>query len=60
MPKNPVLRLVIGLVVCAWLVYDLFGPGEAQRQAVVILESVLLLCGIAGIIGSLVQIAARK
>jgi len=60
MPKNPVLQLVIGLVVCAWLAYDLFGPGEAQRQAVVILETVLLLCGIVGVIGSIYRIAVRK
>jgi hypothetical protein len=59
-PKNPVVQLVIGLVLCAWLTYELFGPGEAQPQGLVVLDYVLLLCGVCGVIGSVVQIATRK
>jgi len=58
--KNPVAQLVVGLAVVAWLLFQLFAPSEAQSQGVVILETILLLCGVAGVIGSLVQIGARK
>src|SRR5205085_11431687 len=58
--KNSVAQLVVGLAVIAWLLFQLFAPGEAQSQGGVILETILLLCGVAGVIGSLVQIGARK
>jgi hypothetical protein len=60
MPKNPVVQLVISIVVVAWLLYELFAPGGEQSQGLVILDYVLLLCGGAGIIGSIAQIAFRK
>ena len=60
MPKNPVVRILIGLIVCAWVAYQLFAPGEAQSQGVVILEWVLLILGIAGIVGSVIQLAGQK
>jgi hypothetical protein len=60
MPKNPAVRLVIGLVVCAWVAYQLFAPGEAQSQGLVILEWVLLICGVLGVVGSAIQLAGQK
>ena len=63
--KNPVTNLVVGIVVVLWALYSLFGPHEeAQSQGVIILETVLLICAVAGaslgIIGALYQLATGR
>jgi hypothetical protein len=59
--KNPVANLAVGVVVVVWALYSLFGPQEeAQSQGVIILETVLLICAVAGVIGSVILIAKRK
>ena len=60
MPKNPVVRLVILLVVVGSLIYDLAGPGEAQSSGVVALEYFLLACGILGLIATVITMAASR
>ena len=60
MPKNPAARIVIGLVVCVWIAYDLFAPGEAHNKVLVTLEWILLICGIVGVIGSLIQFSQQR
>jgi hypothetical protein len=59
--KNPVTNLVIGIIVVLWALYQLFGPQEeAQSQGVIILETVLLICAVAGVIGSVILIGKRN
>jgi hypothetical protein len=59
--KNPVTNLVIGIIVVLWALYSLFGPHEeAQSQGVIILETVLLICAVAGVIGSVILIGKRN
>jgi hypothetical protein len=59
--KNPVTNLVIGIIVVLWALYQLFGPHEeAQSQGVIILETVLLICAVAGVIGSVILIGKRN
>jgi len=59
--RNPVTNLVIGILVVLWALYQLFGPHEeAQSQGVIILQVILLICAVAGVIGSLILIARRN
>jgi DMSO reductase anchor subunit len=59
--KNPVTNLVVGTVIVLWMLYQLFGPhDEAQSQGVIILETILLILGVIGVIGSAILIGKRK
>ena len=59
--KNPVTNLVVGIVIVLWMLYQLFGPhDEAQSQGVIILETILLILGVIGVIGSAILIGRRK
>jgi DMSO reductase anchor subunit len=59
--KNPVTNLVVGIVIVLWMLYQLFGPhDEAQSQGVIILETILLILGVIGVIGSAILIGKRK
>jgi hypothetical protein len=59
--KNPVANLVVGIIVALWALYQLFGPhDEAQSQGVIILETILLILGVIGVIGSAILIGKRK
>jgi DMSO reductase anchor subunit len=59
--KNPVTNLVVGIVIVLWMLYQLFGPhDEAQSQGVIILETILLILGVIGAIGSAILIGKRK
>ena len=59
--KNPGLWIVILLVVTGWNLYEIFGPqAEAPPQSIVILNWVLVVCGIAGLIGAIMQFAQKK
>jgi DMSO reductase anchor subunit len=59
--KNPVANLVIGIGIVLWMLYQLFGPhDEAQSQGVIILETILLILGVIGVIGSAILIGRRK
>jgi hypothetical protein len=59
--KNPVTNLVLGIVIVLWMLYQLFGPHEeAQSQGVVVLEVILLVCAVAGVIGSMILIGRRN
>jgi hypothetical protein len=61
MKKNPGLWIVILLAVTAYNLYDLFGPQtEAPPQSIVILNWVLVVCGVAGLIGAVMQLAQNK
>jgi len=52
MPKNPMLRLAIMVVVAAWLIYDMSTATEAPGQGLMILQYVLLGCLLLGIAGT--------
>jgi hypothetical protein len=59
--KNPGLWIVILLAVTGYNLYDLFGPQpEAPPQSLVILNWVLVVCGVAGLIGAVVQFAQKR
>jgi DMSO reductase anchor subunit len=59
--KNPLTNLVVGIVIVLWMLYQLFGPhDEAQSQGVIILETILLILGVIGVIGSAILIGKRK
>ena len=59
--RNPVTNLVIGILVVLWTLYQLFAPHEeAQSQGVIILQVIVLICAVAGIIGSVILIGKRR
>jgi hypothetical protein len=59
--KNPGLWIVILLVVTVYNLYDIFGPQtETPPQSIVILNWVLVVCGVAGIIGAVMQLMQQK
>lgn len=59
--KNPGLWIVILLVVVGWNLYEIFGPQtEAQPQSIVILNWVVVACGVAGLIGAVMQLAKNR
>ena len=59
--KNPGLWIVILLVVTGWNLYEIFGPQtEAPSQAIVILNWVVVVCGVAGLIGAVMQLVQKK
>jgi hypothetical protein len=59
--KNPGLWIVILLVVVGYNLYDIFGPQtEAPPQSIVILNWVLVACGVAGLVGAVRQLAQNK
>ena len=59
--KNPGLWIVILLVVTVYNLYDIFGPQtETPPQSIVILNWVLVVCGIAGIIGAVMQLVQQQ
>ena len=59
--RNPVTNLIIGIVIILWTLYQLFGPQEeAQSQGVIILQVILLICAVAGVVGSLILIGKRN
>jgi predicted phage tail protein len=60
MGRNPALWIVILVVVVAWNIYDMTSPGEAPSQGVVILHWILLVCGLAGIAGGVMQLIQQK
>jgi hypothetical protein len=35
MTKNPLVQLVLGVALVAWVIYDLTAPGEAQSPIVI-------------------------
>ena len=59
--KNPGLWIVILLVVTGWNLYEIFGPQtETPPTSIVILNWVLVVCGVAGLIGAIVQLSQQK
>lgn len=59
--KNPGLWIVILLVVVGWNLYEIFGPQmETPPQSIVILNWVLVGCGIAGLIGAVLQLMKNR
>jgi hypothetical protein len=59
--KNPGLWIVILLVVTAYNLYDIFGPqSETPPQSIVILNWVLVVCGVVGIIGAVIQLLQQQ
>jgi len=59
--KNPGLWIVILLVVTVYNLYDIFGPQtEPPPQSIIILNWVLVVCGIAGIIGAVMQLMQQQ
>jgi len=51
---------LMNAAVAAWIVYDLAAPGEAPRQAVLIMEYLFLTASLIGLGGSLVMLMSRK
>lgn len=61
MRKNRGLWIVVMLAVIGWNLYSILGPhDEAPSQTLVILQWILVLCGVAGLIGVLMQPAQQK
>jgi hypothetical protein len=61
MSKNPGLWIVILLVVVGYNLYDIFGPQtEAPPQSIVILNWIVVACGIAGLVGAVMHLVQRK
>jgi hypothetical protein len=59
--KNPGLWIVILLVVTVYNLYEIFGPqSETPPQSIVILNWVLVVCGVAGIIGAVMQLVQQQ
>jgi hypothetical protein len=47
--------ILINAVISAWLTYDIATATEAPRQALMILQYVLLACALFGLAGSLIK-----
>ena len=61
MSKNPGLWIVILLVVTGYNLYEIFGPqSETPPQSIVILNWVLVVCGVAGLIGAVMQLVKNS
>jgi hypothetical protein len=61
MKKNPALWIVILIAVIGWNLYDIVGPhDEAPSQGVLILSWVALVCGVAGLVGAVMQLAQNR
>jgi hypothetical protein len=61
MSKNPGLWIVILLAVVGWNLYDIFGPQqETPPTSVMVLNWVLVICGVAGLIGAVMQFVQQK
>lgn len=60
MPKNPLVRMLLLAVIMAWIVYDMASATEAPSRGVEILQYVLLACGLVGLVGTGIQLAAQK
>jgi hypothetical protein len=60
MKGNPVIWLLLQVVVLGYLIYQLFGPGEAQSQTVVIMEIVALVLVSLGMVGSIMRVTSPK
>ena len=55
--KNPGLWIVILLTVIGWNLYEILGPQtETAPQSIMILNWVLVGCGVAGLIGAVMQL----
>ena len=61
MKKNPVLWLVLMIAVVGWNLYSILGPhDEAPSQTLLILEWVLVGCGVAGLIAVAIQLGQER
>ena len=61
MSKNPRLWIAVLLAVVALNLYDIVGPhDEAPSQGLLILNWVLMICGIAGLVGAVMQLVQQK
>jgi hypothetical protein len=61
MKKNPGLWIVILLVVIGYNLYDIVGPhDEAPSQGVLILNWICVVCGVAGLVGAVMQFAQKR
>ncbi|HWD60414.1 MAG TPA: hypothetical protein VG308_19180 [Stellaceae bacterium] len=61
MNKNPGLWIIILLAVTGWNLYEIFGPqSETPPQSIVILSGVLVVCGLAGLAGAIIQRVQQK
>ena len=61
MNKNPGLWIAIMLAVIGWNLYDIFGPQtETPPQSIVILNWVLVVCGVAGLVGAILLLMKNR
>jgi hypothetical protein len=61
MNKPPGLWIVILLAVVLWNLYEIFGPQpETPPQSIVILNWVLVACGVAGLVGAVMQLVKNR
>jgi hypothetical protein len=60
MKGNPIIWLIVQVVVLGYLLFQLFGPGEAQSQAVVIIEVIALILVSLGLVGAITKVASRR
>lgn len=61
MNKNPTLWVVVMIAVIGYNLYGIVGPhDEAPSQGLLILNWVLMICGIAGLAGVVLQLVKQK
>jgi hypothetical protein len=61
MNKNPALWMLVSGVVAVWNLYEIFGPqDEAPSQTLLILNWICVVCGVAGLVGGVIQLVQQK
>ena len=60
MGRKPGVNPLLSAGVALWLIYDMTSATEAPSRGVVFLQWFLLICVGVGLVGSLMQYAAKK
>lgn len=59
--RNPGLWMIVMIAVIGWNLYEIFGPQlETPPTSIVILNWILVVCGVAGLIGAVIQFTQQK
>jgi hypothetical protein len=60
MPKNPLVQLILGIALVAWVVYDLTAQGEAQNPIVIGMQWFAGFGGAVWVVFGILGLAAGK
>jgi hypothetical protein len=58
--KNWVPQIILCGAISLWQVYELMAPREAQSSGLVVVQLLLLVCGVVGSFGGLAMLLARR